>query len=226
MHIHILTLFPEMFPGPFDGSILRRAREAGLVSIYLYNIRDFATDRHKVVDDYPYGGGPGMVMKPEPLFAAVEHVRGLIRGRRGEEGVQDTPVVLLSPQGRPFTQAVAGELAAKADLILLCGHYEGVDARVEEHLATDQVSIGDYVLTGGELPAMVVADAVARLVPGVLHDIEAARDDSFASGLLQGPQYTRPPVFGGWEGPSPAGGASRPSCAPSSAARTCWRRPP
>jgi tRNA (guanine37-N1)-methyltransferase len=201
VRIHILTLFPEMFRGPFDESIIKRARANGLVEIVLHNIRDFAHDKHKVVDDYPFGGGPGMVMKPGPIFEAVEAVQADIRQRLGKEGGRPTPVILLSAQGQPFTQRIAQELAASEELVLVCGHYEGVDARVEEHLATHLLSIGDYVLTGGELPAMVVVDAVVRLLPGVLHDIASAQDDSFTSGLLQHPQYTRPRVFRGMEVP-------------------------
>ena len=201
MEIHILTLFPEMFQGPFDQSMVRRARDQGLVHILLHNPRDFTHDRHRMVDDAPYGGGPGMVMKPEPLFEAVESALG---DRHGAGVVQDAPVVLLSPQGRPFTQAVAHEMAEHPALVLLCGHYEGVDARVEEALATDCISIGDYVLTGGELPAMVMVDAVVRLLPGVLHDPESPREDSFGQGmggLLGYPQYTRPPSYRGLDVP-------------------------
>ena len=204
MEIHILTLFPEMFQGPFDQSMVRRARDQGLAHILLHNPRDFTHDRHRMVDDAPYGGGPGMVMKPEPLFEAVESVLG---DRRGAGIVQDAPVVLLSPQGRPFTQAVAHEMAQHPVLVLLCGHYEGVDARVEEALATDCISIGDYVLTGGEIPAMVIVDAVVRLLPGVLHDPESPREDSFGQGLgglLGYPQYTASAQL---PGPRRAGGA-------------------
>jgi len=195
--IYILTLFPGMFRGPFDESIVGRAREQGLVEVRLVNFRDFAHDRHRTVDDYPYGGGPGMVLKPEPIFEAVEWVQANIREREGEEEVRRTPVILLSARGRPFTQAVAQAMARKRYLILICGHYEGVDERVAEALCTDELSIGDYVLTGGELPAMVVVDAVVRLLPGVLHSPESAQDDSYTSGLLQFPHYTRPAVYRG-----------------------------
>ena len=201
MEIHILTLFPEMFQGPFDQSMVRRARDQGLVRILLHNPRDFTHDRHRMVDDAPYGGGPGMVMKPEPLFEAVESALGSLHGAGV---VNDVPVVLLSPQGRPFTQAVAREMAQHPALVLLCGHYEGVDARVEEALATDCISIGDYVLTGGEIPAMVMVDAVVRLLPGVLHDPESPQEDSFGqglAGLLGYPQYTRPPSYRGLDVP-------------------------
>ncbi|WP_376796509.1 tRNA (guanosine(37)-N1)-methyltransferase TrmD [Thermogemmatispora sp.] len=189
MHIDIFTLFPAMFEGPFSESILKRARERGLLSIALHNIRDFTTDKHHVVDDYPYGGGVGMVMKPEPIFAAVEAV------------YQGGPIILLTPQGRLFTQQIARELAREPRLSLICGHYEGVDERVAEHLATDQLSIGDYVLTGGELPAMVIVDAVARLIPGVLGADESTHEESHSNSLLEYPQYTRPPEFRGWRVP-------------------------
>ncbi|WP_052891162.1 tRNA (guanosine(37)-N1)-methyltransferase TrmD [Thermogemmatispora carboxidivorans] len=189
MHIDIFTLFPAMFEGPFSESILKRARERGLLSIALHNIRDFTTDKHHVVDDYPYGGGVGMVMKPEPIFAAVEAV------------YQGGPIVLLTPQGRLFDQQIARELAREPRLSLICGHYEGVDERVAEHLATDELSIGDYVLTGGELPAMVIVDAVARLIPGVLGDDTSTHEESHSDSLLEYPQYTRPPEFRGWRVP-------------------------
>ncbi|MFN3974534.1 MAG: tRNA (guanosine(37)-N1)-methyltransferase TrmD [Dehalococcoidia bacterium] len=201
MIFHILTLFPGMFQGPLTESILERARTAGLLEVRLVNFRDFATDRHKTVDDYPYGGGAGMVLKPEPLFAAVEAVQEEIRRRRGQEGVQDTPVILLTPAGRLFAQQDAQRLAQKQEVILICGHYEGVDERVAEHLATEQLSIGDFVLTGGELPAMCIVDAVARVLPGVLHSPTSAAEESFASGLLEYPHYTRPPHFRGWKVP-------------------------
>jgi tRNA (guanine37-N1)-methyltransferase len=191
MHIHILTLFPGMFTGPFNESIINRAVERGLVEISIHNIRDYTSDRHHVVDDYSYGGGPGMVLKPEPIFEAVEEVRG----------ERDVPVILLTPQGRLFDQHAAAEIAAYEEVILLCGHYEGVDERVREHLAADEISIGDYVLSGGELAAMVVADAAVRQVPGVLGSDESAGEDSYATGLLEYPQYTRPQSFRGWEVP-------------------------
>jgi tRNA (guanine37-N1)-methyltransferase len=189
MHIDIFTLFPAMFTGPFSESMLKRAQERGLLSIALHNIRDYTSDRHHVVDDYPYGGGVGMVMKPEPIFAAVEAV------------YQGGPLILLTPQGRLFTQQIARSLAAEPRLALICGHYEGVDERVCEHLVNDQLSIGDYVLTGGELAAMVVVDAVARLIPGVLGDAESAREESHSDSLLEYPHYTRPPEFRGWRVP-------------------------
>ena len=188
MHFDIFTLFPGMFEGPLRESILRRAQERGLLSVALHNIRDATTDRHHVVDDYPYGGGAGMVMKPEPIFAAVEAV------------YQGGPIILLTPAGRLFTQEIAQELAREPRVTLLCGHYEGVDERVREHLVTDELSIGDYVLTGGELAAMVVVDAVSRLMPGVLAN-ESTQEESHSSGLLEYPQYTRPPEFRGWRVP-------------------------
>ncbi len=190
----IFTLFPEMFRGPLDESILKRARERGLIEIALHNPRDVTTDRHHVVDDYPYGGGAGMVMKPEPIFAAVERVQAIPAIHVGG------PIILLSPQGRLFTQEVARALAGEPRITLLCGHYEGVDERIREHLATDELSIGDYVLTGGELAAMVVVDAVARLVPGVLAP-SSTEEESHTTGLLEYPHYTRPPEFRGWRVP-------------------------
>ncbi len=193
MRVDILTLFPGVFRGPFDESILKRAIEAGLVSIHIHDIRGWATGRHKVADDYPYGGGPGMVLKPEPLFAATEAVLELAPERG--------PVILLSPAGRRFDHALAVSLATQSRLVLLCGHYEGVDARVHEHLITEEISIGDYVLSGGELAAMVVVDAVVRHIPGVLGSPDSAADESFVDGLLEAPPYTRPPEFRGWEVP-------------------------
>lgn len=192
MDIAILTLFPDMFAGPFSESMLRRAQERGLLSIHLHNIRDYTHDKHHMADDTPFGGGQGMVMKPEPLFEAVEAALAEVGSVEGQE----TPVILLSPQGRPFTQTIAQELSQHTSLVFICGHYEGVDARAEA-LATDSISIGDYVLTGGEIPAMAIVDAVARLLPGVLGDDNSAVDDSFATGLLEGPAYTRPAEYRG-----------------------------
>jgi len=188
MRFDIFTLFPEMFRGPLDESILARARDRGLIEVALHNPRDVTTDRHHVVDDYPYGGGAGMVLKPEPLFAAVEAIH------------QGGPIVLLSPQGRVFTQAHARELAREERITLICGHYEGVDERIRLHLATEEISLGDFVLTGGELAAMVIVDAVARLLPGVLAPGSTA-EESHTAGLLEYPQYTRPPEFRGWRVP-------------------------
>lgn len=197
MRIDVLTLFPDMFTGYLEASILQRAQEAGRLDVRLHNIRDYARDKHRITDEPPYGGGGGMVLKPEPLFAAVEDVVG---GPEGEDHGRP-PVILLTPQGRPFTQAVAEELAAEERLLLLCGRYEGVDERVRQHLVSDEISIGDYVLTGGELAALVVIDAVARLLPGVLGAEDAAARDSHATGLLEGPHYTRPETFRGWSVP-------------------------
>ncbi len=180
-----------MFAGPLAESIIGRAIDQGLVSIDVYNIRDYTRDKHRVVDDSPYGGGPGMVLKPEPVFEAVEAVRG----------DTEVPVILLTPQGRLFNQRVAEELAGQGEIILICGHYEGVDERVREHLVTDEVSIGDYVLSGGEFAAMVVVDAVVRQLPGALGSEESVGDDSHSNGLLEYPQYTRPQSFRGWEVP-------------------------
>lgn len=193
MRFDIFTLFPETFVAPFRESIIKRAQESGLVDIIIHDIRAHARDRHRTTDDTPYGGGGGMVMKPEPIFLAVEDVLG--------DALDDTPIILLTPQGRRFTQQVARELSAEDRLALICGHYEGVDERVRQHLATDEISIGDYVLTGGELPAMVVTDAVTRLLPGALGDPSAAQADSYAMGLLEHPHYTRPYDFRGWTVP-------------------------
>ena len=188
----VFTLFPEVFRPYLDSSILQRARQSGLVEVHLHNIRDWTTDRHHVCDDMPYGGGGGMVMKPQPIFTAVEGVLG---------APPVCPVILLTPQGRVFTQAVAEELSQHPHLGLLCGRYEGVDERVRQYLVTDEISIGDYVLSGGELPALAVIDAVTRLIPGALGDPDGAWDDSHATGLLEYPHYTRPPVFRDWPVP-------------------------
>lgn len=192
MQFDVFTLFPELFPQYLETSILGRAQQAGLLEVQVHNIRDHATDRHKVTDDEPYGGGGGMVMKPEPIFAAVESALGT---------PTNIPVILLTPQGRVFDQAVARELSAHPRIALICGRYEGVDERVREHLATDEISIGDFVLTGGELPALILIDAVARLLPGALGDPDGAVTDSHAGGLLEHPHYTRPQDFRGWEVP-------------------------
>jgi tRNA (guanine37-N1)-methyltransferase len=200
MRIDIITLFPEMFRGPFDESIIKRAIDSRLVKICIHNLRDYARDKHGTVDDYPYGGGAGMVLKPETIFDAVEAVRSIISNEEGISGEQ-VPVVLLTPQGRLFSQSMAREISQHTYTILLCGHYEGVDERVVEHLVNDEISIGDYVLSGGELAAMVVVDAVVRLLPGVLGSEDSAKDDSHVAGLLEYPQYTRPAVYKGWEVP-------------------------
>ena len=191
MQIDVLTLFPEMFRGVFDSGVIGRAMEQGLVGINLHNFRDQTHDRHHTVDDYPYGGGAGMVLKPEPIFEAVEAIKG----------ESDIPVILLSPAGRLFSQKVAEEFARYSRIIIICGRYEGVDQRVSEHLATDEISIGDYVLTGGEIAAMVIIDAVVRLLPGVLGSELSPREDSHVAGLLEYPQYTRPPSYRGWPVP-------------------------
>jgi len=193
MRIDILTLFPEMFESPLNYSILKRAQEQGIVAVAVTNIRDFATDKYRKVDDKPYGGGPGMVMMPGPLFACFEHVETLAphRGR----------VILLTPQGKRFDQAKARQLAAEDRLILIAGRYEGFDERIRVGLNAEQISIGDYVLNGGELAAMVIVDAVVRLLPGALGDEDSAKDDSFSSGLLEYPQYTRPEDFRGMKVP-------------------------
>lgn len=193
MRVDILTLFPEMLAGPFSTSILKRAQERGLLEINLVNIRDFSTNKHHTVDDTPYGGGAGMVMGPEPLFGAVEQVAR-------ELGFVPR-VVLMSPQGRPFSQALAVELSYEKNLVFICGHYEGIDERVRDTLVTDEISIGDYILTGGELPAAVVVDAVARLIPGVLGEAASAEEESFTAGLLEYPHYTRPREYRGQEVP-------------------------
>jgi tRNA (guanine37-N1)-methyltransferase len=188
MHFDIFTLFPGMFQGPFTESIIKRAQERGLLDIALHNIRDATTDKHHIVDDYPYGGGSGMVMKPEPIFKAIEAV------------YQGGPIILMTPRGRLFNQQIARSLAEEPRITLLCGHYEGIDERVCQYLVTDELSIGDYVLTGGELAAMVVVDAVSRLMPGVLTE-GSAEEESHSANLLEYPQYTRPPEFRGWRVP-------------------------
>jgi tRNA (guanine37-N1)-methyltransferase len=205
MQFEVFTLLPEVFSPYLDSSILQRARQRGLVSINLHNIRDYTHDKHHVTDDTPYGGGGGMVMKPEPVFEAVESVLGLGAHQTTPQPVSSpkgaTPIIMLTPQGRVFTQAVADELSRYERIALLCGRYEGLDERIREHLVTDEISIGDYVLTGGELPALILIDAVSRLIPGVLGDPDGAADDSHATGLLEYPHYTRPPEFRGWKVP-------------------------
>jgi len=199
MQIDILTLFPQMFHGPFGVGILQRATQRKLVQINIHNIRDYTHDRHHTVDDYAYGGGAGMVLKPAPVFEAVESIKSEIRL---PEGANELPIILLTPQGHLFSQKVAQELSRYNHLILICGRYEGIDERVREHLATDEISIGDYVLSGGELAAMVVVDAVTRLLPGVLGSEASAQDNSHTTGLLEYPQYTRPEVYRGWAVPT------------------------
>ena len=192
MRFEVFTLLPEVFEPYLKASIMQRASQRGLVEIILHNIRAWASDRHHITDDEPYGGGGGMVMKPEPIFTAVEEVLG---------SPPDCPVVLLTPQGRLFNQKMASELSKQSRLALICGRYEGIDERVHQHLVTDEISIGDYVLTGGELPALVLIDAITRLLPGALGDPDGAWDDSHASGLLEYPHYTRPAEYRGWAVP-------------------------
>jgi len=194
MRIDILCLFPEMFASPLNQSIIKRAQEHELVNIVVHDIRDYTHDKHHTVDDYPYGGGPGMVLKPGPIFEAAETIKKQL-------GVSEMPIILLTPQGRLFSQSIAQELALLPYLMLICGHYEGLDERVCEHLSTDEISIGDYVLSGGELAALVVVDAIIRLIPGVLGSQDSTSNDSHSNGLLEYPQYTRPQVYRGWSIP-------------------------
>ncbi len=205
MQFEVFTLLPEVFPSYLETSIIKRARERGLIRVDVHNIRDYTHDKHHTTDDTPYGGGGGMVMKPEPVFEAVETVLGLASPF---DETQDTPptqpttapnipVILLTPQGRVFNQSIAEELSRYPRIALICGRYEGVDERIRQHLVTDEISIGDYVLTGGELPALILIDAIARLLPDVLGDPTGAEDDSHAMGLLEYPHYTRPPEFRG-----------------------------
>ena len=198
MQFEVFTLLPDVFPPYLESSILQRARQRGLVSVNVHNIRDYTHDKHHVTDDTPYGGGGGMVMKPEPIFEAVESVMGL---GTHQAHPQHAPIIMLTPQGRVFTQSVAEELSRHERIGLLCGRYEGMDERIRKRLVTDEISIGDYVLTGGELPALIVIDAITRLIPGVLGDPDGAVDDSHATGLLEYPHYTRPPEFRGWKVP-------------------------
>jgi tRNA (guanine37-N1)-methyltransferase len=220
LSVEVFTLFPGMFESPLRESILARAIARQLIAIQLHNIRDAATDKHQVTDDAPYGGGGGMVMKPEPVFAAVESALG---------APPRMPVILLTPQGRPFTQKRAWELSTAHAFALVCGRYEGFDERIRQHLATEELSIGDYVLSGGELAAMAVMEAVARLIPGALGDEDGARDDSHSLGLLEYPQYTRPPEFRGWKVPDVLLSGNHPQVArwrrEQSLRRTWERRP-
>ena len=192
MQFEVFTLLPEVFPPYLESSIIQRALQRGLISVDVHNIRDYTHDKHHMTDDTPYGGGGGMVMKPEPVFEAVESILG---------SKPACPIIMLTPQGRVFSQAVADELSRYEKIALLCGRYEGLDERIREYLVTDEISVGDYVLTGGELPALILIDAVSRLIPGVLGDPEGAIDDSHATGLLEYPHYTRPPDFRGWKVP-------------------------
>jgi len=196
MRFDLLTIFPEFFAGPFDFGMIKRARQQGAVEIAIHDLRSFTNDKHHVVDDRPFGGGDGMVLKPEPIFRAVESLLG------DEEERKSAAIVLLSPQGRLFCQSDAAAMARQySRMILICGRYEGVDERVVEHLVTDQISVGDYVLTGGEIPAMIIVDAVTRLLPGVLGSETSAAQDSFSNDLLDYPQYTRPAEFRQWRVP-------------------------
>lgn len=197
MRIDILSLFPEMFESPLGSAIFKRAAERELLEIAVHNFREFSHDKHHTVDDTPYGGGAGMVLKPEPIFEAVEAVKAELGIEEGDK----IPVILLTPQGRPFSHQIACELSGHKNLIFICGHYEGVDERVRQHLVTDEISIGDFVLSGGELAALVVIDAVVRQVPGVLGSEDSVADESHANGLLEYPQYTRPPVYRDWQVP-------------------------
>ncbi len=210
MRVDVLTLFPEMFDGVFNASILGKARDKGIVSLQAVNFRQYAGNKHGQVDDTPYGGGGGMVLKPEPIFAAVEALLDKSERPTSETpdeavehyaGIKAPRIILMCPQGETFTQKKAEELAKEDHLIFVCGHYEGYDERIREHLVTDELSIGDYVLTGGELPAMVVIDSVTRLLPGVLGNEMSAVTDSFSTGLLEYPHYTRPAEFRGWKVP-------------------------
>ncbi len=196
MRIDFLTLHPALFESPLQSAIFQRARDKSLACFNIYNIRDYTHDRHHTADDYPFGGGAGMLLKPEPVFECLEDV---LKNKTPEE--EPIPVILMTPQGKPFSQSVAYQLAEHKWLVIICGHYEGVDDRVREHLVTDEISIGDYVLSGGELPALVVADAVVRLIPGVLGSEESAAADSHTDGLLEYPQYTRPADYRGWKVP-------------------------
>jgi tRNA (guanine37-N1)-methyltransferase len=198
MQIHVLTLFPGMFEGPFNVGLFKKAVESGLLTLDIRNIRDYTHDKHHTVDDAPYGGGAGMVMKPQPIFEAVESLKGELFSSNIH---QEIPVILLSPRGRKLNQQIAADLSLIPHLILICGEYEGVDERVSEHLVTDEISIGDYVLTGGELAAMVVINAVSRLIPEFLGSAESLISESHTGGLLEYPQYTRPPVFREWAVP-------------------------
>lgn len=201
MEIVVFTLFPDMFRGVLGESMFKRSVDQGNVGVRLVNFRDYATDKHHTVDDAPFGGGAGMLLKPEPLFDAVETVRATWADSPGDQFESSTPIVLLTPQGQPFTQLVAARFAKCQRLVLICGHYEGFDERVRQHLVTEEISLGDFVMTGGEIAAMAIMDAVVRLLPGTLGNHVSAEDDSFATGLLEYPQYTRPAEYRGWKVP-------------------------
>jgi tRNA (guanine37-N1)-methyltransferase len=205
MRVDIITLFPEICRAPLNESMMKRAQENGALDLHIHNLRGWTSDKHHVVDDAPFGGGQGMVMKPEPIFAAVEDLRSESRKTSNAEQSRienrEPKVILMSPAGRRFDQEMARQLLQVPHLILICGHYEGVDHRVVEHLIDEEISIGDYVLTNGAIAAVVLVDAVVRLIPGVLGDEQSAHDDSFREGLLEAPQYTRPAEFRGWKVP-------------------------
>lgn len=209
MQFEVFTILPEVFPSYLETSIIKRARERDLINVRVHNIRDYTHDKHHMTDDTPYGGGGGMVMKPEPVFEALESVLGRFdyaqrdpsHASRLPGPASNIPIILLTPQGRVFNQSIAQELSQRPHIALICGRYEGIDERIREHLVTDEISIGDYVLTGGELPALILIDAIARLLPDVLGDPTGAQDDSHAMGLLEYPHYTRPPEFRGWKAP-------------------------
>jgi tRNA (guanine37-N1)-methyltransferase len=201
MQFEVFTLLPEVFPSYLESSIIKRARERDLINVRVHNIRDYTHDKHNTTDDTPFGGGGGMVMKPEPVFEAVEAVLGVNSDPSVPEPSSTIPIILMTPQGRVFNQSIAQELSQHACIFLICGRYEGIDERIREHLVTDEISIGDYVLTGGELPALILIDAIARLLPDVLGDPTGAQDDSHAMGLLEYPHYTRPAEFRGWKAP-------------------------
>ena len=201
MQIDILTLFPEICRAPLSESMMKRAQENGIVDLRIHNLRDWTADKHHIVDDAPFGGGQGMVMKPEPIFAAVEELQGQI-GEKSKIENRKSKIILMSPAGHRFDQQLAAQLSQESHLIIVCGHYEGVDHRVIEHLVDLEISIGDYVLTNGAIAAVVLVDAIVRLVPGVLGHEQSAVDDSFSAGLLEAPQYTRPAEFRGWKVPN------------------------
>ncbi len=194
MEIHVITGLPNLLHSPLNESIIKRAQKSNIVKIYIHNIRDYATDKHKQIDDYPYGGGPGMILKPEPIFRCLEHIQV-------KYNIKDTHVTLLTAAGKLFDQKKAVEFSLLKKLVLLCGHYKGIDQRIVDNLVTEQISIGDFILTGGELPAMCVIDAVVRLLPGAIGDFDSADTDSFQTGLLDHPHYTRPIEFRGMKVP-------------------------
>ncbi len=190
MKIHVITAFPNLLNGPLDESIIKRSREKQIVEIYIHNLRQYSTDKHHRIDDYPYGGGPGMILKPEPIFSCIESVLKTHQ-------IREPNLIFLTPQGQKYTQLKANALSEKDHLIFLCGHYKGVDERIREYWKMDEISIGDYVLTGGELPALVIIDSVIRLIPGTISDLDSAKTDSFYQNMLDCPYYTRPEIFRG-----------------------------